>query len=209
MKQAAHLRRAHKLLTTPALADTKRFGRVIVDASGNIVGGGWPPREPGPILKPQYPTGIIIENVHIAVRLGKRGEKRFMELETRQQPLDIKKTGSIFIKGITEEMQKGKSVQIGRSEGSCSSCISQMRLDNEGNEMTQIFTDIKCNKMPSESEQDLIAGELEYALMNSIFNNLNFETYHKFNGVNQINPDHILNKKKVGFSVSAMHSLMI
>ena len=209
MKQAAHIRRAQELLTAPALGDTKRFGHVIVDASGKIVGGGWPPRER--MLEPQYPPppGIIIENVLIAVRLGKRGEKRFMEFETRQQPLDIKKTGRIFIKGIREEMQKGKSVQIGRSGESCSSCISQIHLDNEGNEMTQIFTDIKCNKMPSESEQDLIAGELEYALLHSIFDKHNFETYHKFNGVNQINPDYILNKKKVGFSVTAMNSLMI
>jgi len=203
MKQAAHLQRAHQLLKSQeALGYTKSFGKLIVDESGNIVGG-W---APGRILKPLSPT-IKIENVLIAVRLGTRAEKEYMKLETGK-PLDISKVARSFSSEIKEEMQKGKGVQIGSSGEACTRCMSQMRLDNEGNKMTQIFTEIKCNKMPSESQQDLIANALEYAIESCIFENVNFEIYNKFNGVNQINQKYVLNKNKVGLSVTAMNSLM-
>ena len=204
MKRAAHLRRAHELLRSQQAFETKRFGGgVTVDASGEVVGGVWPYK---PILKPPYPN-IKIENVLIAVRLGTWAEREYMKHETGK-PLDINKAARLFSNGIKEEMQKGKGVQIGSSGEVCSSCISQMRLDNEGNKMTQIFTEIKCNEMPSESKQHLIAEELQYALDHSIFENVNFEIYNKFNGVNEINPKYISNKKKVGLSVTAMNSLM-
>lgn len=195
MKHAAHLQRARQLLKPQeTLGYTKSFG--IVDS--------WPPQ---PILKPPSPT-IKIENVLIAVRLGARVEKEYMKLGTPARPLDINKAARLFSSDIKEEMQKGKGVQIGSSGEACTQCISQMRLDNEGNKRTQIFTEIKCNKMPSESQQDLIADALEYAIENCIFENVNFEIYNKFNGVNQINQKYILNKKEVGMSVTAMNSLM-
>ena len=74
---------------------------------------------------------------------------------------------------------------------------SQIRLDNEGNRITQVFTDIKCNKMPSQRQHDLIVSCLEYAIDHSMFTERCFsKCYHKFNGVNQINPEYILNEEE-------------
>ena len=144
---------------------------------------------------------IIVENVVIATRLGRWGEKQYTKREIRQ-PFDIKETGRIFVQDVLKNRNRGDGMVA-----VCSSCISQIRLDNEGNKTTQIFTDIKCSKMPSEHQQYLIANNLAYALRHSIFEEHNFKSYHKFNGVNQINPEDILNKEEVGFPITAMHKV--